>query len=180
MPEQQKGIFMGTASEKAIIESNFSIRFSSDSKLWRTNDFSPLVDERAPYHIVTKCQSTNEDFNAFLTQGVAAVIDYEGSSYPEYFVPRDDWNTSPSFGKHLEVAPHHVWFVRGYVDSRTRVVQRKAADEKDGLDLDVCLVTLVDIQKRSGGGAEAVLSYKRPGFEFTVTVAPESNKVVST
>eukprot|EP00927_Polykrikos_kofoidii_P076784 TRINITY_DN73811_c0_g1_i1.p1 TRINITY_DN73811_c0_g1~~TRINITY_DN73811_c0_g1_i1.p1 ORF type:complete len:215 (-),score=34.14 TRINITY_DN73811_c0_g1_i1:94-738(-) len=159
------GFFMGTAAERAAVEQEFGLAFSSDARLWKESDFSPLVGG-ARYHIVQNCESASEEMNKNLTDNLAAVIEYGHASYPEFFVPRHVFDpVNPTGG----LAPHHVWVVRGYIDRSTRVAEKVQADGSFG---QFCLVTLLDIFER-GRGAEARLKYRRPGgFEFIVTVAP--------
>ena len=158
---------MGTAAERSSVEQEFDVTFSANPHLWTESDFSPLVGG-ARYHVVAKCESADEQLNSTLTETLAAVIEYGHTSYPEFFVPRGDFEPpkSPTSG----LPPHHVWFVRGYVDKRTRVAEKVNADGSPG---QFCLVTVLELSERGPSGVGGRLKYRRPGgFEFIVTVVP--------
>ena len=157
------GIFMGTSTERASVEQQFGITFSSDARLWQENRFSPLQGGTR-FHRVSQCESEDEAFNTNLNESIVAVVEYGSASYPEFFRPREDFATSDPTGGE---PPSQIWHVRGYVDEFTRVAQQLKGDGSTNF----ALCTLLDLTE-GPQGAKAKIQYFRGGFTFAVTVVP--------
>lgn len=164
-PDAGAGIFMGTATERASVEKEFNVIFSSDAGLWQENCYSLLAG--APrYHIATAIESSSEELNKKVRDISAAVLEYGNFGYPEYFVPKTSFDPAQPTGG---LAPSHVYVVRGYIDRNTRIVENVYADRSPPR---FALNTFLGATEREGG-IEARLKYRLPGgFEFIVTVSP--------